>query len=737
MLAGRDGSGLAAKRLKKLVGNAKRARKAGVPGPFPPPPSGRQQILLALFVIGFIAILSVTNYGLTTASADDAIGRAAEEPRHASSFRGAESGPSGHVPVEQERKSAKEVQEEAARLKAIHGKELAAAREGAEAPKWNDDAPPPKKKGRACDWTRHADAYLGEVAGGDDVREMVKGKAMEACRKMANVCLGITCSDDMDKFCTPRLGTPYLEHSLGGEVSYLSPQGKGCGFSSQRRQWEEWDAAATAAEEAALAAETAQPPRETAGPQGWTGALGMRSSDHPDGLTQEPLGPGKAVVVIIAHNKPDCLAKCLKSLVSQHGIETVKVAVSLDDPPSFGKMQSVVEALQGSAGSASIAIWKKPADQDRSKIKSQPVSKISEHFRFALTQAFDVQGHEFAIFVENDLTLSPDALWYFRSTAWLLERDESLFCVSAWNDNGFKGLVSDEQRLFRTDYFPGLGWMIHRNTWELLRDQWPRFPSTGWDHWLRHGSGLRPRECIVPEVSRTHHFDDHGTNVQSGSDLHKALESMVASKLPAGKLGDLSYLFKDRYDASLTAAIAKADLRRQGNELENTAKGILYVVPYVREDYKSLSKKLGIVQSQPRTAHRGLVLTRHPKTSALIALVDRRQAAGWLPQNEQWLPNVGQRRSKANQGESCDGLCKRLGMACKAEELEFVNNCPAMREAFPCEDGCGHQVGTEIPAYVHNSGQDTALQCLVTDDAISTCGAKHVATTRLCACVPR
>ena len=83
--------------------------------------------------------------------------------------------------------------------------------------------------------------------------------------------------------------------------------------------------------------------------------------------------------------------------------------------------------------------------------------------------------YEFAIFIENDLILAPDFLWYFRLAAPLLDRDPSLWCVSSWNDNGFQEIVSDELRLFRTDYFPGLGWMIrslaasqfHRNSMDL------------------------------------------------------------------------------------------------------------------------------------------------------------------------------------------------------------------------------------------------------------------------------
>lgn len=46
-----------------------------------------------------------------------------------------------------------------------------------------------------------------------------------------------------------------------------------------------------------------------------------------------------------------------------------------------------------------------------------------------------------------------------------------------------------------------------------------------------------------------------------------------------------------------------------------------------------------------------------------------------------------------------------------------------MKSWFPCENGCGHQVGLEIPCYVHDPSIDTALQCLITDDAIPTCHA--------------
>lgn len=46
--------------------------------------------------------------------------------------------------------------------------------------------------------------------------------------------------------------------------------------------------------------------------------------------------------------------------------------------------------------------------------------------------------------------------------------DARFLCV----DSGFCGqvqFVKDTRRLYRTDFFPGLGWMLRRQLWEELR----------------------------------------------------------------------------------------------------------------------------------------------------------------------------------------------------------------------------------------------------------------------------
>ena len=53
-----------------------------------------------------------------------------------------------------------------------------------------------------------------------------------------------------------------------------------------------------------------------------------------------------------------------------------------------------------------------------------------------------------------------------------ISQDHTLYAVSAWNDNGKAKHVHDPKVLYRTDFFPGLGWMTSRRVWEELSAKW-------------------------------------------------------------------------------------------------------------------------------------------------------------------------------------------------------------------------------------------------------------------------
>jgi alpha-1,3-mannosyl-glycoprotein beta-1,2-N-acetylglucosaminyltransferase len=87
---------------------------------------------------------------------------------------------------------------------------------------------------------------------------------------------------------------------------------------------------------------------------------------------------------------------------------------------------------------------------------------------------------------QDDMELAPDFFSYFEAGAALLDKDTSLWCISSWNDHGTRNFVADPKRLYRSDFFPGLGWMLRRDTWDTLRDSWCEMDGWIWPWYLHH-----------------------------------------------------------------------------------------------------------------------------------------------------------------------------------------------------------------------------------------------------------
>jgi len=67
------------------------------------------------------------------------------------------------------------------------------------------------------------------------------------------------------------------------------------------------------------------------------------------------------------------------------------------------------------------------------------------------------------------MELAPDFFPYFEATGRLLASDPTLYCISSWNDHGQAKFVRDERQLYRSDFFPGLGWMLTKAMWMEAR----------------------------------------------------------------------------------------------------------------------------------------------------------------------------------------------------------------------------------------------------------------------------
>jgi alpha-1,3-mannosyl-glycoprotein beta-1,2-N-acetylglucosaminyltransferase len=197
-----------------------------------------------------------------------------------------------------------------------------------------------------------------------------------------------------------------------------------------------------------------------------------------------------------------------------------------------------------------------------------------------------------------------------KATSKLLDEDPTLMAVSAYNDNGH--MVKDPTRILRTDFFPGLGWMMNRRLWiEELESKWP----TGyWDDWLREPGQRKGRHILRPEVSRTYHFGEKGGT--SRNQFGSILSSVKLNKDDIDwTTQDLSYLDQDSFDEQYGKLVAKSTLVRTVQEAQASVRMRDTRLEYGGiVQFKAMANELGIMNDEkasvPRTAYKGVVEIR-------------------------------------------------------------------------------------------------------------------------------
>ncbi|KFV12850.1 PREDICTED: alpha-1,3-mannosyl-glycoprotein 2-beta-N-acetylglucosaminyltransferase [Pterocles gutturalis] len=243
--------------------------------------------------------------------------------------------------------------------------------------------------------------------------------------------------------------------------------------------------------------------------------------------------------------------------------------------------------------------------------KFQGYYKIARHYRWALGQIFRSFRYRAVIVVEDDLEIAPDFFEYFQAALPLLLADRSLWCVSAWNDNGKEQMVdvSQAELLYRTDFFPGLGWLLLAELWDELEPKWPR---AFWDDWMRQPEQRRDRSCIRPEISRTMTFGRKGVSHGQFFDQYLKFIKLNDRFVPFTQL-NLSYLKKEEYERSFLSKVYAAPEVKveelQGNRRREL--GTVRLQYSGRDSFKAFAKALGLMDDLksgvPRAGYRGIV----------------------------------------------------------------------------------------------------------------------------------
>lgn len=349
----------------------------------------------------------------------------------------------------------------------------------------------------------------------------------------------------------------------------------------------------------------------------------------------------------MASNRPYYLYRMLRSLLNADGVNssmTVFIDGFYDEPLKVSRLFNLRAVQQRPLGQRS--------------------ARISHHYKSSLTAAFEIFPQaEYAIVFEEDLDVSRDALIYFNQTLELLKQDPSLYCISAWNDQGYEHTARDNSLLYRIETMPGLGWMLSRQLYEQeLEPNWPSADKPhDWDMWIRTESVRKERECIIPDISRTFHFGSTGTNINSY--FQKQYFSKHAFNLSfQDKFVNLDKMNKDGYEELMETLVRDANVigypEISDNSLNQGKNSTNYLCSLAKTDHHMLASSLSLKQQQnlqhlefhtkpvkqqqtkkykKSTLSKNANIEREERTNVIyIEMIDKHDFGNWLKLAKCW-----------------------------------------------------------------------------------------------------
>uniref|UniRef100_A0A183C1Y3 Alpha-1,3-mannosyl-glycoprotein 2-beta-N-acetylglucosaminyltransferase n=2 Tax=Globodera pallida TaxID=36090 RepID=A0A183C1Y3_GLOPA len=241
--------------------------------------------------------------------------------------------------------------------------------------------------------------------------------------------------------------------------------------------------------------------------------------------------------------------------------------------------------------------------------KTSAYVRISQHYKFALSQVFIEMGFK--------------TIWTLPTTFSLifLLSDICYLKIRPFGNPSIIDWTNGQDKLWRTDFFPGLGWMLAAETWRELAEKWP---DAYWDDWLRRPDIRKNRVCIRPEQSRTLHNLQVAGKGSSGA-LFKGFLSSI--RLPEKRIDfgqmNVAFLRKSAFDRWLSAELSSSiEIPLQivlQNSIGNLSilleskerKKSLSVIYKDPREFRQLSKKFNLMadirSGMARTAYYGVV----------------------------------------------------------------------------------------------------------------------------------
>ncbi|KHF98721.1 Alpha-1,3-mannosyl-glycoprotein 2-beta-N-acetylglucosaminyltransferase -like protein [Gossypium arboreum] len=292
-----------------------------------------------------------------------------------------------------------------------------------------------------------------------------------------------------------------------------------------------------------------------------------------------------AAVVIMACNRADYLERTVASVLKYQSSVASKYPLFVSQDGSDPRVKT--KALSYKELTYMQHIDYDPVHTDRPG-ELIAYYKIARHYKWALDELFYKHNFDRVIILEDDMEIAPDFFDYFEAAAALLDKDKSIMAVSSWNDNGQKQFVYDPYALYRSDFFPGLGWMLTRS-----------------------GSSM-------------------------GQFFEKYLAPIKMNDVKVDwKSQDLSYLTEEKY-AQYFADILKAAKPVPGTDpalMASNIEGDIRIQYRDQSDFEYIAQQFGVFEEWkdgvPRTAYKGVVVFRyHPPRRVFLVGPDSLQQLG-------------------------------------------------------------------------------------------------------------
>eukprot|EP01080_Neovahlkampfia_damariscottae_P001396 gene1396-12016_t len=311
-------------------------------------------------------------------------------------------------------------------------------------------------------------------------------------------------------------------------------------------------------------------------------------------------------ILIFCHDRAEYLKRTLDTIFKYMPKSGFAVFISQD-----GSMESVTRVIKSFEDRVIHLKHDRKFIVPPEKRRFAVYHAISQHYKWGLTKVFN-HPTQFSrvIILEEDIEVSPDFFNYFSALSPLLDKDESILCISSWNDNGQNDHAKDENVLYRTDFFPGLGWMMSKKLWLELQPKWP---LGFWDDWLREPPQRKGRQCIQPEVPRTYTFGEVGS---SGGQFYK--QYLASIRLTKQKIDwdkkNLNFLLKENYETYFLDQVKSAIVLTNIGQLQSYREKDL---KFIYNDYnqfmiyaKYFNVMFELKRGVPRCAYKGIVAFR-------------------------------------------------------------------------------------------------------------------------------